>query len=262
MKTESAMTEARSMDRSSTATIELPSPPDVVWRALTDAQEVARWFPLSASVRPGKGGEVVWDWGELYHWPLHIEVWEPGRRLRLTQERDDIGNKPVLLTTDFLLEGRGGNTTLRVVAAGFGKTKDWDEEYDGVRRGWLYELRSLRHYLAYHQGRDRRVAWTRVETRITPTDVRRRLLAAGLDQLREGDQYRLELPTGDLFAGTVVRNEDAEEFAGTAENWNNGLFRFDVWGGGVVLWLSTYGVDEEKVAGLQTRFQGLLEELR
>ena len=72
--------------RSSSMTIELPALPDVVWRALTDAQELARWFPLSASVKPAAGGEIVWDWGELYHWPLKIDVWEPGRRLRLYME--------------------------------------------------------------------------------------------------------------------------------------------------------------------------------
>lgn len=248
--------------RSSSMTIELPALPDVVWRALTDAQELARWFPLSASVKPAAGGEIVWDWGELYHWPLKIDVWEPGRRLRLLQERDDIGDTPMLLTTEFVLEGHGGTTTLRVVAAGFGKTKDWDDEYDGVRRGWQYELRSLRHYLTYHQGKERQVAWGRVMTPMSTAEIRRTLLATGLDLLVEGDRYRLELRTGDVFEGMVVRNEAPHDFAGTAVNWNNGLFRFEVWGGGVILWLSAYGVDAGKVAAQQRRFETLLGKLK
>jgi uncharacterized protein YndB with AHSA1/START domain len=234
----------------------------VAWRALTDATELMRWFPFTAAVEPGKGGKITWDWGDLYHWPLRIDVWEPGHRLRLIEERADPTGKRVLLSTEFLLEGRGGSTLLRVVAAGFGKTTDWDDEYDGVRRGWLFELRSLRHYLAHHRGVDRKVAWARKMTPTSPAELHRALLAPQtLDGLLEGDRYRLVLPGGDTLEGTVVRNEPPMDFAGTVDNWNNGLLRFQAEGGGVMLWLATYGADAAKVDEIQGRFRGLLDRL-
>ena len=34
--------------------IRIAAPTDVVWKALTDAEELTRWFPLDAKVKPGK----------------------------------------------------------------------------------------------------------------------------------------------------------------------------------------------------------------
>jgi uncharacterized protein YndB with AHSA1/START domain len=42
--------------------ITLDAPAEVVWRALTDAQELMRWFPLGAEVVPGAGGSVTMSW--------------------------------------------------------------------------------------------------------------------------------------------------------------------------------------------------------
>ncbi len=37
--------------------------PDVVWRALTEADELSRWFPVEARVAPGAGGSIWLSWG-------------------------------------------------------------------------------------------------------------------------------------------------------------------------------------------------------
>jgi uncharacterized protein YndB with AHSA1/START domain len=42
--------------------IEIDAPPDRVWQALTDPDEVVRWFPPVARVTPGVGGNVFWGW--------------------------------------------------------------------------------------------------------------------------------------------------------------------------------------------------------
>ena len=54
-------------------------PPEVVWRALTDAEELARWFPLAARVE-GVGGAISLSWGQQGTETVVIEVWEPGPR--------------------------------------------------------------------------------------------------------------------------------------------------------------------------------------
>jgi uncharacterized protein YndB with AHSA1/START domain len=38
--------------------IEIAAPPEAVWNALTDPEELKRWFPLDARVKPGPGGEI------------------------------------------------------------------------------------------------------------------------------------------------------------------------------------------------------------
>ncbi len=38
--------------------IEVAAPLEVVWKSLTDGTELARWFPLAASVEPGMGGKM------------------------------------------------------------------------------------------------------------------------------------------------------------------------------------------------------------
>jgi len=38
--------------------IEIGAPPEAVWKALTDPEELKRWFTLDAPVKPGPGGEI------------------------------------------------------------------------------------------------------------------------------------------------------------------------------------------------------------
>ena len=38
--------------------IDIEATPEHVWKALTDAAELTRWFPLQARVTPGTGGSM------------------------------------------------------------------------------------------------------------------------------------------------------------------------------------------------------------
>ena len=71
--------------RTFTAAIDINATPDEVWRALTDAGELVRWFPLQARVTPGAGGKMFWGWDNHWAWESDIDVWEPGKRLRLLE---------------------------------------------------------------------------------------------------------------------------------------------------------------------------------
>lgn len=44
--------------RSAGGTVEIEAPIERVWRALTEAAELERWFPLEARVEPGEGGSI------------------------------------------------------------------------------------------------------------------------------------------------------------------------------------------------------------
>jgi uncharacterized protein YndB with AHSA1/START domain len=61
--------------------VELESPPDEVWEALTDEQKLAEWFAneVELDARPGGEGRFRWDNGEER--TARVERVEPGRLL-------------------------------------------------------------------------------------------------------------------------------------------------------------------------------------
>ncbi len=142
--------ETRAVERE----IEIEAPVAAVWKAITDAEELTRWFPLDAGVTPGVGGSIWMTWTEGKGQAVPIEIWEPERHLRTGAPA---GAAPQI-ATDFYLEGRGGGTVLRVVSSGFGVEDEWDELYAAWARGWDFELRGLRHYMERHLGERRLVA--------------------------------------------------------------------------------------------------------
>jgi uncharacterized protein YndB with AHSA1/START domain len=244
--------------------IVVAAPAEAVWRALTDAEELMRWFPLRATVEPGEGGTISLSWGESGTGIATIAIWEPSRRLRVLEQRRDAKGRLVEIAVDYFIEAAAASTTLRVVHSGFGPGAEWDEEYDGTARGWAYELRGLRHYLSWHAGEPRRVAQAAVRTASSPGACYARIMGlAGLARtgtlagLREGEAYRIAGAAG-VFEGQVLVNRPPLDFAGTVTNLNDALLRYEFYGGSTKLWLATWGLDEAVVRGLESRFQEIM----
>ena len=270
--------------RTAVKEIEIAAPAEAVWNALTDAEEISRWFSLDADVTPGAGGRMWWSWGERYEWESRIEVWEPGVHLRTVYTLAAPGARPDIpsvdaadrlatvpgteLVMDFFIEARGGITVLRVVHSGFGTDASWDTEYDGVRRGWHYELRSLRHYLERHPGVTRSVAWARKAVSMTGDEVWARVMSVdgflgekGIAGLVEGDEYSLRTSLGDVFNGIVTTIDPPFEFSGTVANLGDALFRVEFYEASVLFWVATYALSPDRVAQLQKSLEALLERL-
>lgn len=251
--------------------IDIDASPDDVWQALTDAKELMRWFPLEARVTPGRGGSMVWSWGESWNWETRIDAWNPPRLLRLVDERyrpyDVEGKKledgelaPVRVAIEFTLETNAGKTSLRLVHSGFGQGSAWDDEIDGIILGWQFELRILRHYLQRHRGRERHAGWARITTAKQPEAAWALLVGpngfplngASLDA---GNPYQVE--TGaDRFTGTIELYNPHRQFFGTVRELDDGVFRLSTYraGGktGIDVWLSSYTPDP-RIAAFQTR---------
>lgn len=247
--------------------ITIDAPVEAVWKALTDAQELTRWFPVEARVEPRQGGEYWLSWGEELAGGSRIEVFEPNRHLRTVSVEqpwsEPAGEACALqMAVDYFLETRGGKTVLRLVHSGFGEGADWDNEYDSVRSGWQFELRGLRHYLQHHRGTPRRVAWVEWTVPGSKEELWTRLAALlpGLagKPWKEGDRYDLTAVTGDRLSGEVMNFEPPKGFSGTAENLNHSVFRLLVerLGGGTSawVWLSTYGVPEAELRRFEERW--------
>ena len=264
--------------------IEIAAPVEAVWKALTDARELANWFPLEAGENPD--GTVWMAWRNDYKWTSRIEISEPPRHLRTVSVEDVMvaeqpegeNKKSETITfeptaTDVYLEARGGKTVLRLVHSGFSTATEWDELYDATRRGWNFQLWSLQHYLTKHRGTPRITAYVRqLLSKLTREQAWQRLMtpdfllqAGKLENLKPGDRYSFRTASGDSFEGVIQTFNPPLEIYGTVENFNHGIFEIhldELFGyRDVMFQLSTYGVPREQVEGVEARMQKLLRRL-
>jgi len=222
------------------------APIEDVWKALTDARELTRWFPLHADVQSTVGGAVTWRWDDHFTMVSRIEGWEPPRLLRLVQERetphaadgtalsDESASRVVM---EFTLDTHQGQTRLRLVHSGFGTGAAWDDELEGVTNGWTYELRGLAHYLAHHRGRDRHLGWAWITTSLSAGDVWAALTSQGgmtvpRSSREAGSPFTLTTPDGTTLTGVSQFHVPEREWFGTATELDNGLVRLSTWSGG------------------------------
>ena len=108
--------------------IQIQAPPDRVWRALTDAEELAAWFQVTIEGTIAEGNEV---WMTSVH-PEHAGMRWPVRIVELTRPRRvvwrwhpgdivtgvDYSHEPPTTVT-FTLEPAGQGTRLSVAETGF-----------------------------------------------------------------------------------------------------------------------------------------------
>lgn len=264
--------------RSIEVSMSIDAPVEAVWKALTEASELVRWFPLEAGENPD--GTLWMSWGDGFRFEGRVSEAAPPHRLRSVYHQPPPGRDPSTLkpedfaeiSTDYVLESEGGKTVLRLVHSGFGAGTDWDDQFDATRTGWWVELRGLRHYLENHRGRDRIVAWAKAPFSSTREDAWKRLmgqdalLAEGmLDGKVEGSTYRIVAANGDGFEGIVKLLDPPRNFVATAVNLNDALLRVrleDLNGQKQAhLWLSAYGLPREDVRSFQERWQRDLERL-
>ncbi len=269
------MTKPSAPSRQFSQTLDLDAPREAVWKALTQGDEIARWFAPTATVEPKVGGAVHWGWKDHFDWPLTIEVFEPDQHLRTRydvkveggEQGETVTMQPLFI--DFFLEGRAGGTTLRVVHSGFGAEASFDDEFAGISHGWPIELESLRLYVERHLGRKRHLTWAQATLDLPADAVWRRLAAAdGLAcgeevvQLKAGETVDFATADGDQFVGEIIATYP-HEFVARATSHGNGFLR--VWSGSVGgrtllwLWLATYA--DAPPAGLQQRWDELVHRL-
>lgn len=261
MSRSSEVTHPRSVERE----ISIDAPVDVVWRALTDARELMRWFPLNATVTPGVGGSIMTRWDEAHeNDDGRIEIWEPEHHLRTVGQ----GGSWVGIATDYYLQGKAGRTVLRVVSSGFGEGEDWDDLLNSFGGGWDFELRGLRFYLERHRGTDRVVAWARVPYTCGHLEAWTRVLgpggwfgAEGLDRVAAGGRCDVRVATGEAIEGIVQLNQPPHQLSVITDSWNGAVLRVLLFGKEVWLWLATYGVATNEVRAIQTRWRDSLGRL-
>ena len=236
--------------RSVNAEIEIGTHPDRVWRALTDADELMRWFPLDARVEPGPGGSIFMSWRNEFADTVKIQIWDPPRHLRTGWSFHE-GDQPAQ-ATDYLIEAKGGSTRLRVVTSGFPLDDSWDGWVEGTARGWAFELYSLKHYLERHAGQPRHVAYLRRRVPLAREAAWSRLAA----DPELGRWLRAGRPFDDRAGSqrAAVIDDPADALLRiSAEPASPGADHPEI-----VMWLSAWGHGEPRVRELQTSWQSAL----
>jgi hypothetical protein len=117
--------------------VPIQAPRDAVWRALTDQDEIVRWFG--------------WDYEGLRD-EVRI-IWADYATL-LPPDRIDCGRQQSIQ----LIED-GLRTVVRIAQPGPLAGRPWDERYDEEIQGWHAFFAQLRHYLERHPGEERRTLY-------------------------------------------------------------------------------------------------------
>src|SRR5215471_11951224 len=218
------MEEGTPKTRSQEHEIEIDAPIEAVWKAITDAEELTRWFSDHAKVTPGVGGTcwVAWGEGEPQAYGKRIEVWEPPHQLTLGPlgpEEGNTGPSPEAQTAlappiidEYTLETRGGRTLLRFVSSGIPAAAEWDGFYDSTNYGWKLFFRTLRHYLEQHPGEPRNALITlQCPIAIDTAEAWKKFIGpeglaaeGSLEDLKDGDRFQIKTSAGESLTGEVA----------------------------------------------------------
>jgi uncharacterized protein YndB with AHSA1/START domain len=124
--------------------IDIDATPERVWRALTDPALLARWCARGTSIKAREGGSFIAPFEGSYELDANIDVFLPGRRLRLVHMAAP-GLPPTdsVIVDDFMIEG-SGQAIVRLLGSGFPEGGEWDDVYRAQRRSWERALARLK----------------------------------------------------------------------------------------------------------------------
>lgn len=133
-------------DRTIDLTVEVPGSPEEVWRTIATGPGISSWF-IPMTVEEREGGAVVFDWGSYGTQTGRVTAWEPPHRVAY-EDDDEQG-----LAYEWLVEAReGGTCVVRLVNSGFGHGDGWDEQFDGMTKGWPLYFENLRLQRTHFRG--------------------------------------------------------------------------------------------------------------
>lgn len=121
--------------------LKIDATPEAVWKALTTVEGIQSWFAPDVRVTPGENGTIWISFGPGMEGESRIGAWEPASHFAYIQDRPS-GDPSVV---DFVIEGQGGSTTLRLVQSGFGEGAAFDSEYESTSRAWPLFMHMLKH---------------------------------------------------------------------------------------------------------------------
>ena len=255
--------------------VEIDAPIADVWRAITEAEEVTRWYVVEAEIDDHVGGTYRVSWGEGMDGMSDITAIEKERHFRVAHRpmpgAPEIATGPIV-EEYFLERGDDGRTVLRLVTSGIPDTDDWDWFYEGTKRGWTIFMLSLRHYLERHPGTpreqfvemvglpgSRESAWTRM------MGDEGLALGPDLEGAAAGSAISATTAFGEELEGEVLLIDPPYRLLSTVGGLNDGLLGVTIERMGpsniLYLSLSTFGLDGATVDDIRERWGAWLSGL-
>ena len=125
--------------------VDIASDPHKVWQALTQADNLRRWCSPAADIRAKPGGLFRACVDRVIELEAHIDVYEPGRRLRLIYlPSKELPPTDDAIVDDFILDPTAPGTIVRLLGSGIPATTDWDAQYKRLRMGWQAAMTRLK----------------------------------------------------------------------------------------------------------------------
>jgi uncharacterized protein YndB with AHSA1/START domain len=125
--------------------IDIAADAQKVWRALTEAEHLARWCSPGAEIRARQGGLFRASVDRVTELEAHIDVFEPGRRLRLIYlPTPALPPSDTTFVDDFILDTDDSGTILRLLGSGIPATEEWNTQYLRLRLGWRQAMTRLK----------------------------------------------------------------------------------------------------------------------
>jgi len=189
--------------------LELPGTPEDVWHAMATGPGYAAWF-MPADIEPREGGAIAFHFAPGVTSSGRVTAWQPPARFAF-EEPGWSGDAPPL-ATEILIEARAGGTcAVRLVTSLFTSKDDWDDELEGMERGWRGFFHLLRLYLATCPGAHAASGGASVALEGSPGERWSTLREAlGLSTVAVGDACDTSAHGAPRLAG-IVEELDAQE---------------------------------------------------
>ena len=116
-----------------------------VWRSLTDQELLPHWCSPGAQITPRQGGLFRASVDRVAEFEARIDVFEPGRRLRLLYlPAQHLPRSDSVMVDDFILDPVPGGTIVRLLGSGVPAGPEWDTQYRRLRASWPQALTRLK----------------------------------------------------------------------------------------------------------------------
>jgi uncharacterized protein YndB with AHSA1/START domain len=119
-----------------------------VWRALTENPHLGRWCSPAADIRARPGGSFRASVDRVTEFEARIDVFDPGRRLRLIYlPVAELPRADSVMIDDFILDPVAGGTIVRLLGSGVPASPEWDTQYWRLRTSWQAAMSRLKVYV-------------------------------------------------------------------------------------------------------------------
>lgn len=181
--------------------VEVPGTPEEVWRAIATGPGISSWYvPHTVEEREGGAAMASFGPGPEMQIPGRVAAWEPPHRIVF-----DGGEGVDGLAFEWLVEARdGGSCVVRLVNSGFGSGAEWDDQYDGMEKGWQLFLLNLKLHMEHFAGQSARAMLPMAMWSGPRDDAWTRLTGALGIPAAPAVGDHVEVAGGPPLAGTVV----------------------------------------------------------